>query len=139
MSDQCIFCEIVQGNIPCAKIFEDDQILAFLDIGPISPGHCLVIPKKHYARLEQCPADLAAALAARLGPIAQAVIAAVNAPGYNILNNNDRCAGQLVQHVHFHIIPRNPDDGLFRHWPAAKYPPGKMEHIQQKITDSLAL
>ena len=139
MSDQCIFCEIVRGNIPCAKIFEDDQVLAFLDIGPLSPGHSLLIPKKHYARLENCPADLAATLAARLGPIAQAVITAVNAPGYNILNNNDRCAGQLVEHVHFHIIPRNPDDGIFKHWPATEYPPGEMEKIQQKITDSLTV
>ena len=139
MSDQCIFCEIIRGNIPCAKIFEDDQVLSFLDIGPLSPGHCLVIPKQHYIRMEDCPPDIAAALGSRLGPIAQAVTAAVNAPGYNILNNNDRCAGQLVQHVHFHIIPRNPGDGLFGNWPAGKYPDGEMEKIQQKITEALVI
>ena len=137
MADDCIFCKIIAGEIPSAKIYEDEQILAFLDIGPLSEGHCLVVPKDHYLRFEQLPADLASALARRLGPVAQAVVKAVNAEGYNILNNNGRCAGQLVEHVHFHIIPRNLGDGVFTQWPAGKYPPGRMDELADMVKNLL--
>ena len=133
MAGDCIFCKIVAGEIPSAKIYEDEQILAFLDIGPLSEGHCLVVPKDHYLRFEQLPADLASALIRQIAPVAQAVVKAVNAEGYNILNNNGRCAGQLVEHVHFHIIPRNSGDGVFTQWPAGKYSPGRMDELADMI------
>ena len=133
MADDCIFCKIIAGEIPSAKIYEDEQILAFLDIGPLSEGHCLVVPKDHYLRFEQLPVDLASALIRQIAPVAQAVVKAVNAEGYNILNNNGRCAGQLVEHVHFHIIPRNSGDGVFTQWPAGKYSPGRMDELADMI------
>ncbi len=137
MSDDCIFCQIVQGKIPCGKIYEDQRILAFLDIGPLSEGHCLIIPKEHYVRLEDCPEDVAAALTQKIPHLAPAIIKAAGAQGYNVLNNNGSCAGQLVEHVHFHIIPRNPGDGVFSQWPAGKYPPGRIEELTEKIKSLL--
>ena len=102
----CIFCKIVAGDIPAALIYEDDHVLSFLDIGPLSNGHCLVIPKRHAATVIDCPPDVLSQIAAVLGRIAQAVVAVTGCEGYNVLCNNGRAAGQLVDHLHFHIIPR---------------------------------
>jgi len=137
MADECIFCKIIKDDIPAHKLFEDDRVLAFLDIGPLSDGHCLVVPKEHYERLDDCPAEVAAALISKVGPIAQAIIAATDAQGYNVLNNNGRCAGQLVGHVHFHIIPRRAGDGIFTRWPSKQYHQGRAEELIQKIKQNL--
>lgn len=133
----CIFCRIACGQIPSARIFENDHVVSFMDIAPISPGHCLIIPKEHFTRLEECPPSLLAQLTAPVGPIAKAVINAVGAEDFNFLNNNGRSAGQVVDHVHFHIIPRKPDDGVFNRWPAGQYPLGQMEQLAQKISRQL--
>ena len=116
----CIFCKIVSGQIPATKIFEDDVVLVFLDIGPISDGHALVVPKQHFEKLHDCQPDLLGQVCSRLGKIAGAVVAAMNCDGYNVLCNNGRAAGQVVEHLHFHIIPRNLGDGVFDRWPAYK-------------------
>ena len=137
MADECVFCQIVAGKIPCSQVYQDDQLLAFLDIGPVSEGHCLIIPKQHFNRLDQCPAGILAALAQKLAVIAPAVVKAVNAEDYNILNNNGRCAGQLVEHIHFHIIPRRANDGVLSGWPAKQYPPGRIEQLADKIKQAL--
>lgn len=137
MDAECIFCQIIQKKIPCAQVYENEHVLAFLDIAPISPGHCLVIPKEHFSRLETCPSSLIAKLTENLGTIAQAVIHAVSATDYNILNNNGRSAGQLVDHLHFHIIPRKPDDGVFSQWPAGEYSSGQMELLAERIRQNL--
>lgn len=133
----CLFCKMVAGQIPVAKIYEDDVILSFLDIGPISDGHTLVIPKQHFEKLHDCPSELLGEVCSRLGRIAEAVMVAVNADGYNVLCNNGRAAGQLVEHLHFHIIPRNTADGVFDRWPAYKYEKGKIEQIALKIRENL--
>ena len=138
MAHECIFCKIIKGEIPSDKVYEDDRILAFLDIGPVSEGHCLVVPKHHYQRLDDCPADVAAAIVAKIGPIAKAILAAADAEGYNVLSNNGRCAGQLVDHLHFHIIPRRPDDGLFHQWPSKEYPQGRAVELIEKIKQRIA-
>ena len=137
MKDDCIFCKIVAGQIPAAKIYEDHSVFAFLDIGPLSPGHTLVIPKQHYKSLHDCPPDLVAQLAAKLGKIAQAVITAMGYEAYNVLCNTGRAAGQLVDHVHFHIIGRRANDGVFTSWPAKQYQQGEIERIAKKITENL--
>lgn len=137
MSENCIFCKIIQGEIPCSRIYEDDSILSFLDINPWSPGHCLVIPKVHYQRLEECPQELIASMAGKLGTIAKAVITAVGARGYNVLNNNGSEAGQEVEHVHFHIIPRKSGDRIIRHTPQGKYPEGEINRLADKISNIL--
>lgn len=134
MSTQdCIFCKMVAGEIPVTKIYEDENILSFLDIGPISDGHTLLISKQHFEKLHDCPSEVLSRLASQLGKIAKAVSSAMNSDGYNVLCNNGRAAGQLVNHLHFHIIPRNTGDGLLDRWPAYKYQEGKIEKIAAKI------
>ena len=136
-SSECIFCKIVAGEIPAARIYEDDTILSFLDIGPVNRGHTLVIPKAHFERVDQCPAQVLTAIAAQLGRIAQAVVQASACEAYNVLCNNGRAAGQVVDHVHFHIIPRNSGDGVLNRWPSFKYPEGKAEALATSIRENL--
>ena len=133
----CIFCKIIAGQIPCNKIYEDDSVLAFLDIGPISDGHTLVIPKEHFEKLDQCSQQILTDMSGCLGKIAKAVVSAVHSDGYNVLCNNGRAAGQLVDHVHFHIIPRNAGDGVFDRWPSYEYKEGRALEIMGKILENL--
>jgi len=128
---------MVAGDVPVIKIYEDDDVLGFLDIGPVSDGHTLVIPKQHFERLHDCPDEVIGRLCSRLGIIARAVQKAMNSDGYNVLCNNSRAAGQLVDHVHFHIIPRSTGDGVFDRWPSYKYEEGKIEKIAAKIRENL--
>jgi histidine triad (HIT) family protein len=135
--DDCIFCKMVAGEIPITKIYEDEMVLSFLDIGPVSDGHTLVIPKQHFERLHDCPPDLLGQVGSKLGKIAKAVTSAMDSQGYNVLCNNGRAAGQLVNHLHFHIIPRNSGDDVFNRWPAYKYQEGKIEEIADRIRKNL--
>jgi len=128
---------MVAGQIPVTKIYEDEVVLAFLDIGPVSDGHTLVIPTRHVEKLHDCPPELLGQVGSRLGKIAKAVAAGMNSDGYNILCNNGRAAGQIVEHLHFHIIPRNTGDGLFNRWPAYKYKEGRIEEIAADIRGNL--
>ncbi len=136
-ADDCIFCKMVAGQIPVTKIYEDEVVLAFLDIGPVSDGHTLVIPTRHVEKLHDCPPELLGQVGSRLGKIAKAVAAGMNSDGYNILCNNGRAAGQIVEHLHFHLIPRNTGDGLFNRWPAYKYKEGRIEEIAADIRGNL--
>jgi len=133
----CIFCKIVAGKIPSLTIYENDHVLSFLDIGPLADGHTLVIPKKHYTYLHEMPSVELAEIGKALPEIADAVMAATGAQGYNVLQNNGRCAGQFVDHVHFHIIPRVEGDGLGYRWNPKEYPEGKAKQIQQAIIGEL--
>lgn len=133
----CIFCKIAGGQIPCFKIYEDENVLAFLDVGPVSDGHTLVMPKEHCTKVHNCSAGLLSAVAVVLPKITAAVAAATGADGYNVLCNNGRAAGQLVEHLHFHVIPRKTGDGVFSHWPAFKYPQGKAEKLAREICAKL--
>ncbi len=132
-SSDCIFCKIISGQIPSIKVYEDEVVLAFLDIGPVSDGHTLVVPKQHVEKLDTCPAELLCEVSKRVGRIAAAVTSAVKCDGYNVLCNNGRAAGQVVDHLHFHIIPRTAADNVFSQWPSFKYPQGKAEQLAQKI------
>jgi histidine triad (HIT) family protein len=133
----CIFCKIASGQIPSAKIYEDEVVVAFLDIGPISDGHTLVMPRQHFEKAHDCPPELLGQIWTRLGKIAGAVASATGADGYNVLCNNGRAAGQLVDHLHFHIVPRRTGDGVFAKWPSYKYKPGQVEIIAEKIRKHL--
>jgi histidine triad (HIT) family protein len=128
---------MVAGEIPVTKIYEDQVVLAFLDIGPVSDGHTLVIPKQHFERLHDCPAELLGRLCLCLGRVAKAVVVGTNSEGYNVLCNNGRAAGQLVEHLHFHVIPRNSSDGVFDRWPSHKYGEGRIELIAANICKNL--
>jgi len=133
----CIFCNIVAGDMPAATLYESEHVLAFLDIGPLSEGHTLVIPKEHYATLDSCPAAVLGEVASSLGRIAQAVVAVTQCEGYNLLCNNGRVAGQVVDHVHFHIIPRVSGDQLLGGWHAKSYPEGRMQVLAQALREQI--
>ena len=115
-----VFGKILRGEIPCHKVFEDERVLAFLDVNPVSRGHVLVIPKEPAVTLDALTDDAAAAVGRVLPRIARAVLAATGAHAYNVLQNNGPLAHQAVMHVHFHIIPKYEDgSGLGIEWPAA--------------------
>ena len=135
---ECIFCKIVAGEIPCLKVFEDDAALAFLDVGPLADGHVLLIPKRHYERLDAMPADAASELMQHLPRLAAAVLAATGADAYNILVNIGPVAGQLVMHVHVHIIPRANGDGLGYRWSAKPYQGDRGKQLAGQIASRLA-
>lgn len=106
---ETVFSKILRGEIPCHRVYEDDHVLAFLDINPISRGHTLVIPKEPAETIDQLSDDAAAAVGRVLPRIARAVIAVTGVRELNVLQNNGALAHQAVQHVHFHIIPKHPD------------------------------
>lgn len=136
MSD-CVFCSIVAGELPSSKLYEDDLVLSFLDIAPLAPGHSLVIPKNHYEFYPEVPAGEASAVAAAMLKIAPAVVASQGAEGFNLLLANGSCAGQVVPHVHFHIIPRRPGDDLGFRWKHGSYAEGEMERVHTAILERL--
>lgn len=111
MSEDCIFCRIVAGEIPSRTVYEDDTVFAFLDANPLAPGHTLVIPKAHHERLNDLPVDLAHDVLDRLYQLVPQVERAVDADGTTVAFNNGPAAGQEVQHVHGHIVPRFENDG----------------------------
>ena len=112
MSD-CIFCQIVSGQIPSSKVYEDEEVLAFLDITQVTKGHTLVIPKHHYRNMLEMDAEAASSLFARVPKIAQQLREKLGASGVNIINNNEEAAGQTVFHTHVHLLPRfDATDGL---------------------------
>lgn len=131
-----IFTKIIQGEIPCHRVFENDQLLAFLDVNPLSEGHTLVIPKRPVERLEDLPPEEAAEIARHLGAIARRVLAATGATDYNLLQNNGKLAGQVVPHVHFHIIPRHADDGLGYRWKPKPATADKLAELAGRISAS---
>jgi histidine triad (HIT) family protein len=124
----CVFCKIRDGQIPSFKICEDARTLAFMDINPLAPGHCLVITKNHAATVFDAEVtDLQAAIAT-VKKVALAVRSAFQAEGINVLQANGAAAFQSVPHIHFHIIPRWANDGKGFDW---KLVPGAMEQIKQ--------
>lgn len=104
--EDCIFCKIIHGEIPSAKVYEDEHVYAFLDISQVTKGHTLVIPKQHVRNIYDTPADVAKELFARIPKIANAIKAAYQPVGINLVNNNEAPAGQTVFHLHIHLIPK---------------------------------
>lgn len=111
---ECIFCKIVRGEIPCAEVYSDNNILAFLDIAPISKGHTLVIPKDHYENLFDMPEELGNHFLKVMKILGLAIMKTTGATGINVVMNNYSSAGQVVPHAHWHLVPRIEGDGLFR-------------------------
>ena len=115
-----IFDKILDGEIPCHRVYEDEHVLSFLDIAPLAPGHTLIIPKQRVAYVHELDDEHAAAIGRVLPRIARAVMAATGAEAYNILQNNGRAAHQAVFHVHVHIIPKIEGKGLGIGWSPGK-------------------
>ncbi len=134
----CLFCKIVAGTIPAVKIFENDRVLAFMDIGPIIKGHALVIPKAHYDPLMNTPNDVLADVIAVVRKVAQAQVAGLKADGVNVTQANGACAGQVVPHLHVHVIPRFNADGHQWNWNAKHYEsPEEMARFAERIIAGL--
>ena len=128
-----LFDKIIGGEIPSYKVYEDEHVYAFLDIGPQTHGHTLVVPKESKAQLDELSDDAAAALGRALPRLCRAVMKATGASAYNILQNNGARAGQAVLHVHFHIIPRFEQDGL-----SFKWDPGELkEDAAKQLLESM--
>jgi histidine triad (HIT) family protein len=136
MSD-CIFCKIVKGEIPCAKVFEDDKVIAFLDISPANKGHALIVTKKHYETLLDVPDDILCDIMAKAKKLARAMSSALGNEGFNILMNNKKVAGQLVPHAHMHIIPRFEGDRVKLEWSHEKYAGKEIDEFKDKIAKFL--
>ncbi len=111
--DDCIFCKIIEGKIPSAKVYEDDDVLAFLDISQTTEGHTLVVPKEHYDNFLTTPKDIMHKVMDVAQRIGQAEIMVLGAKGINILSNVNKEAGQSVFHFHVHVIPRYDRKGGF--------------------------
>ncbi len=141
MSDKedTIFGKIIDGEIPCHRIYEDDHVLAFLDVGPLGPGHALVIPKERTARLEDLSDDSAAAIGRVLPRLCRAVMKAAGADAYNVLCNTGPLAGQVVMHVHFHIIPKFRDSGLDKAWDAGSLETEDAERLLAGMRETLRI
>lgn len=134
VQNSCIFCSIIAGELPVAKIYEDSNLLVLMDKYPINIGHTLVIPKIHYDNILLMPHEEVGRLYSFVPIIAKAVVSAVNADGFNVGQNNGRAANQIVPHVHIHIIPRFKDDSPDGKWPnrhVSRYE--ELFNIAQKI------
>lgn len=132
----CVFCEIIKGNIPSFKVYEDDDVYAFLDVAPISYGHTLVVPKEHYINIEAITEDELCKLIIGVKKIGKAIKDGLGVAGYNVCENNDPVAGQIVPHIHFHVVPRRRDDGL-EPWLQGKYGDGEADETANKIKSKL--
>ena len=130
--EDCIFCKIVAGEIPSHKIYESENILAFLDAFPLSTGHSLVIPKKH---VETLP-DIDDIVLYELITITKKIAKILDCNNYNILQNNGKLAYQAIKHAHFHIIPKTDDEGLKLEWVPKKEPKG-LEELANKLRNNI--
>lgn len=133
----CVFCKIARWETPSQRVYEDNQFIAFLDINPINWGHTLVIPRKHYVNVDDTPEEVLADMIKLTKKLAPAIMKAIAADAYNIGINNYKAAGQAVDHVHIHIIPRHHDDGLKAWHGRDHYPEGKMGETARKIKEVL--
>ena len=132
MTTSCIFCKIIKGEIPAAKIYEDEKVFAFLDINPVNYGHTLVIPKEHYQIMTDVPDELVAYLFIKAKELMK-IIKKAMAADFVVVS----VVGVDVPHFHIHLIPRFRDDGLAGFWPTKKYEKGEMETIAERIKKSL--
>ncbi|HVW30704.1 MAG TPA: HIT family protein [Polyangiaceae bacterium] len=137
--EDSVFSKIVRGEIPCHKLYEDDRVLAFLDIGPLSEGHALVIPKEPAVTLDELSDESAAAIGRVLPRLCRAIKQVTGVAAFNVLENNLPLAHQAVPHVHFHIIPKpNEQEGLGVRWNAGKLDKARGTAFAERIRAILA-
>ena len=134
----CVFCKIIGGQIPATKVYEDEASLAFMDINPISRGHTLLVPKEHFVRVSEVDAEKYQALVKIVPRLTKAVLEATGAAGLNVLQNNGRAAGQVVEHLHIHLIPRYQGDGLGFIWKPKPASAEALTELALKIKSTLA-
>lgn len=123
----CLFCKIIAGEIPAEIVYQDEDVIAFLDIKPNNPGHTLIVPRKHSDGLEDADSQTLDAVMHVTQRVARALVKGLHAPAFNIIQNNGAEAGQAVPHLHFHVIPRREGDG-FKHWQGTPYASDREAH-----------
>lgn len=131
--EDCIFCKIVKGEIPAAKVYEDDKVISFLDIMPANKGHCLIVPKQHKETLLEIPDEDLKSIIITAKKVAKALSLSVGNGAFNLIMNNGKVAGQLVAHAHIHLIPRFKGDRLRLSWTHKKYEGEEIQEFQEKI------
>ena len=135
MSD-CIFCKLAGGEIPTATLYEDDDFRIILDAGPATKGHCLILPKGHYANIYELPDEPASKVFVLAKKTAARLQKALGCDGMNIVQNNGTAAGQTVFHFHMHLIPRWEDDGQHILWKPGKLTDEAKEEILRKFAEA---
>jgi len=128
----CLFCQIVAGDVPSIKVAESENVIAILDVNPVNFGHTLIIPKKHSSNMLDADDETLKEMILFTQRVAQAILTGLNYEAFNLELNNGRISGQIITHLHWHIVPRTADDGLL-HWSGKKYPGGEAEKIAAKI------
>ena len=128
----CIFCKIIAGEIPCDKVFENERVIAFLDLHPCSFGHTLIVPRVHSETIVAASEEDRRALMDVLVPVSEMVLRAVGSHGFNTGINTHAVAGQVIAHTHVHIIPRFENDGL-KHWTSKDVPIDELRALAEKI------
>lgn len=136
--DNCIFCKIINNEIPSVKIYEDDLVLAFLDLGPINYGHTLVIPKEHHESSSTIPENVAGRMFRVGSRIGIALKRKLDYDAFNLHLADGTAAGQVVMHAHLHVVPRGVEDGFRWNWRQQKYPENKMQEIADEIAPRVA-
>jgi len=136
-SGDCVFCKIASGEIPARTVFSTDEVVCFMDINPVAEGHVLVVPRGHAEFLWQLSPEQLSAVGEALVRVTAAVKDALGARGINVLQNNGRIAGQLVPHVHFHVIPRFEGDEFRYTWPAREVPDEELKRIKGLIAERI--
>lgn len=138
--DDCLFCKIIDGEIPSAKVYEDEHVFAFMDISQVTKGHTLIIPKVHTKNIYETSKDIAGKLFSRVPKVANAIKKAYNPSGMNLLNNNEAMSGQTVFHYHIHLIPRYDEhDGFGLNWTTNqdKYNSEDLQNMAKQINEAL--
>ncbi|MBQ7972166.1 MAG: HIT family protein [Lachnospiraceae bacterium] len=132
--DDCIFCKIANGEIPTNSIYEDEKFRVILDMGPATKGHALILPKEHYANLYELPEDWAAEAMVLAKRMAGSMTEKLGCDGFNLVQNNNPCAGQTVFHFHLHLIPRYENDGQEILWNPTSPSAEELKEIHQILT-----
>ena len=132
-NENCIFCKILNGDIPSAKLYEDDDFAIILDVGPASFGHVLILPKEHYANVFEMPEELLAKAVVLAKVWGEKLVKGLNADGLNLVQNNGLAAGQTVFHYHLHMIPRYENDNVGELWTPGSLTAEQREEILAKI------
>lgn len=133
----CVFCKIACGELDARRVLDTTNCVAFLDAAPLAPGHTLVIPKAHFEGLHDMPEDVVGEIAIATRRVGRAIREVVGAEGYNVLQNNGTVAGQVVMHVHFHVIPRTDGDGLGYRWTPIPGEATRDEDLASRISESI--
>ena len=135
--EECIFCKIVKGEIPSYKVYEDEKTLAFLDVNPINVGHTLIMPKNHVSKISMAEEEDLLALTKALKKVIKAVENSLGVDDLNVFVNQGRDAGQLIPHLHYHVVPRRKGDGVNFDVPQRKLSEEEFKNVVEKIRSAI--